>query len=45
LIGLAVIFVLAVWGLRDESRGFQPDPAGSVTLLDLPGRAADSLDG
>ena len=45
LIGLAAIFVCGVWGLRDESRGFQPDSAGPVTLLDLPGRSADSLDG
>jgi len=45
LVGMAAMFVLGVWGLRDESRGFKPDPAGSVTLLDLPERSAASVDG
>lgn len=45
LIGLAGVFVSAVWAIRDESRGFQPDPAGAVTSLDLPEGSARSHDG
>ena len=42
--GSALMLAFAVWSLRDESRGFSPEPGPTVSAVELPesrGAAAD----
>ena len=44
-IGVAAMFVLAVWALKSESRGFSPDPAAQIQTLAAPEKQVPGLGG
>lgn len=43
--GCVLLWASAVWSLRDESRGFRPEPAASAEVLALPEIRTTSADG
>jgi hypothetical protein len=44
-LGILAVFATAVWGLRSESRGFDPDPSAPVETLPAPEKQARGLGG